>query len=177
MNTKAQRLEGKQTQTVRFLVAFALSLARLDRLSHPNTHSNTHTHAYRPSMSSSPACVDKYMCVRVCPLRVDHNAQLARRERLECVSVVRSGAPSLSTFSTIQVLSAFSSSCPPLFLMLPSSLLVTFWHVHPSVCRVCPDTGPSQVSPNANIQTHAIRCRNVREKELPRTADRHALKM
>lgn len=106
-------------------------------------------------MSSSPACVDKYMCVRVCPLRIDHNAQLARRERPECVSVVRSGAPSLSTFSTIQVLSAFSSSCPPLFLTSPSSLLVTFWHVHPSVCLVCPDAGPSQVSPNANIQTHA----------------------
>lgn len=115
MNTKAQRLEGKQTQTVGFLVASTLSLARMDRLSHSNTHSNRHTHAYRPSMSSSPACVDKYMCVRVCPLRVDHNAQLARRERPECVSVVRSGAPSLSTFSTVQVLSAFSSSCPPLF--------------------------------------------------------------
>lgn len=159
MNTKAQRLEGKQTQTVGFLVASTLSLARMDRLSHsntlPNTHSRTHTPAHRPSMSSSPACVDKYMCVRVCPLRIDHNAQLARRERPECVNVVRSGAPSLSTFSTVQLLAAFSPSRPPLFSTLLSSLSVTFWHVRPSVCPACPDAGPSQVSPNANTQTHA----------------------
>lgn len=114
-----------------------------------------HTHSHRPSMSSSPACVDKYICVRVCPLWVDHNAQLARRERPKCVSVVRSGAPSLSTFSTIQALSVFSSSCPSLFLTLPSSLLVTFWHVRLSVCLFCPDSGHSQLSSSANIQTHA----------------------
>lgn len=58
----------------------------------------------------------------MCPLRMDHNAQLASSEGPECVSVVRSGAPSLSTFSTFQVHSAFSSSCPPLFSTLPYSL-------------------------------------------------------
>lgn len=44
-----QREKGwkeKQTQTVGFLVAFALSLARMDRLSHPNTHLCSHTHAH-----------------------------------------------------------------------------------------------------------------------------------
>lgn len=132
-------------------------------------------------MFSSPACVDKYMCVRVCPLRIDRNAQLARRERPECVSVVRSGAPSLSTFSTIQALSVFSSSCPPLFSTLPSSLLVTFWHVLPSVCLVCPDTGRSQVSPNATIQTHANGNLTERKREIeikkrfPRTAETKCL--
>lgn len=73
-------------------------------------------------MFSLPACVVKYMCVRACPLRIDHNAQLARRERPECVGVVRSGAPSLSTFSTIGSFLLFLPLVLPCFpLCLPLS--------------------------------------------------------
>lgn len=88
-------------------------------------------------MFSSPACVVKYMCVRACPLRIDHNAQLARRERPECVGVVRSGAPSHSTFSTIKsfllflplVLPCFQHCLPLSWSHFGMSLHLSAWFV------------------------------------------------
>lgn len=48
-----------------------------------------------------------------CVLRVDHREQLARRKGPECVSAVRSGASSSSTFSTVELLPVdFASLCP-----------------------------------------------------------------
>lgn len=89
------------------------------------------------------------------PLRIDHNAQLARRERPECVSVVRSGAPSLSTLSTgVQLPSAFSSSRPPLFSTQP---FLSLGHILAcsSVCLpgFVQTLALPRFLPNANIQT------------------------
>lgn len=48
-----------------------------------------------------------------CVLRVDHREQLARRKGPECVSAVRSGASSSSTFSTVELLPVnVASLCP-----------------------------------------------------------------
>lgn len=148
-------------------------------------HTHAHTRACRPSMSSSPACVDKYMCVRVCPLRVNHNAQLARRERPECVSVVRSGAPSLSTFSTVQLLFFLSSSLVfnVAFLSL-GHILACSSVCQPGLSRRWPFPGFSQCK-YTSMQME-IQAEQKKEKEkkretesktrLPRTAETHAFR-
>lgn len=103
-------------------------------------------------------------------------------ERDPSVSVWSGQGPRLSPLSPPSEFSLPFLPCPPLFLTLPSSLLVTFWHVHLSVCLVRPDTGPSQVSPNANIQAHGDGNSGDRKREkeskrrLPRTAETHAFR-
>lgn len=107
---------------------------------HMQTH--THTCSPRPSMSSSPAFADKYMCVCKsdrCSRPQFHSWQRGETQVCQCGQV---RGPSLPTRSSVQVLPDLSSSCPPLFLTSPSCLLVTFWHVLLSVSLFHPDTGP-----------------------------------
>lgn len=132
--TWTQRHEGKQTQTVGRLVASELSSARIDGLSHPNTHKFTQ------AKYVLIASVNKYVCVSAPNVSRPHFTAARRRETRVCQCGQVRG-PSLPSFSSDQVLPDLSFSCPPLFLTSPSCLLVTFWHVLLSVSLFRPDTG------------------------------------
>ncbi len=105
-------------------------------------------------------------------------------ERDPSVSVWSGQGPRFSPLTPSSKFSLpFSSSCPPLFLTLPSSLSVTFWHVHPSVCLVLSRRWPF---PGFSQCKYTNTCRwkfKKKEKErkrsrkrVPRNAETHAFR-